>query len=59
MSSIIRSEQEIEAAAMRAQKASFTAEDSDEDAEAAEAIYSFWQWMTGNSLTDPTLEMVE
>jgi hypothetical protein len=50
---------EIDAAAMRAQKASFEAEDQGGGDEAAEAIYSFWQWMTGNRPDDPTEEMGE
>jgi hypothetical protein len=56
---IIRTAAEIYEAAMRAQKASFAAEDEDEDDEAASAIYSFWQWMTGNRADDPTAEMTE
>ena len=59
MASIIRSEAEIEAAAMRAQKAAFDAEDVNETDDSAEAIYSFWQWMTGNRADDPTLDMGE
>jgi len=59
MASIIRSEAEIEAAAMRAQKAAFDAEDVNETDDSAEAIYSFWQWMTGNRADDPTVDMSE
>jgi hypothetical protein len=54
---VVRTQDEIDAAAMRAQKASFEAEDAGDTDDAAEAIYSFWQWMTGNSDTDPTDEM--
>jgi hypothetical protein len=56
---IIRTEVEIYDAAMRAQKAAFAAEDSGDMDDAAEAIYSFWQWMTGNRSDDPTAEMAE
>ncbi len=54
---IIRPVEEIEEAAMRAQAASFRAEDAGELDESAEAIYSFWQWMTGNRADDPTMDM--
>jgi hypothetical protein len=55
----VRTDDEIDAAAMRAQKASFAAEDEGDTDDAAEAIYSFWQWMTGNRTDDPTAEMGE
>lgn len=54
---IVKSAEEIEVAAMRAQKASFAAEDEGDTDDLAEGIYSFWQWMTGNSDVDPTLEL--
>lgn len=57
--SIKRTVEDITNAAMRAQKATFAAEDDGGSDEAAEAIYSFWQWITGNSNTDPTAEMGE
>jgi hypothetical protein len=56
---IIRSADEIEQAAMRAQAAAFSAEDDGGRDDSAEAIYSFWQWMTGNAADDPTAEMGE
>jgi len=59
MSQIIRSDEEIEAAAMRAQKAAFDAEDDGGRDDEADAIYRFWQWMTGNAGDDPTSEMGE
>ena len=58
MAIVLRYE-EIEAAAMRAQKSAFAAEDKGERDESASAIYDFWQWMTGNSSIDPTEEMGE
>lgn len=54
---VVRTQDEIDAAAMRAQKASFEAEDAGDTDDAAEAVYSFWQWMTGNRADDPTLDM--
>jgi hypothetical protein len=51
---VVRTQDEIDAAAMRAQKASFEAEDAGGHDEAADAIYTFWQWLTGNGDTDPT-----
>lgn len=59
MTAIVRSETEVDAAAMRAQAAAFVAEDADETDEPASAIYAFWQWMTGNADADPTAEMGE
>jgi hypothetical protein len=59
MSDIIRTADEIEQAAMRAQAAAFAAEDDGGHDDSAEAIYSFWQWMTGNRADDPTAEMAE
>lgn len=56
---VVRTQDEIDAAAMRAQKASFEAEDAGDTDDAAEGIYSFWQWMTGNRPDDPTAEMGE
>jgi hypothetical protein len=56
---IIRTEQEIYDAAMRAQAAAFKAEDAGDTDDTAEGIYKFWQWMTGNASEDPTLELGE
>lgn len=56
---IIRSEQEIQDAAMRAQAVAFKAEDEGETDDTAEAIYGFWQWMTGNRDDDPTKDLAE
>lgn len=57
MNSIIRGPAEVNAAGMRAQKASFAAEDAGDTDDAAEAVYTFYQWLTGNTDVDPTEEM--
>jgi hypothetical protein len=56
---IIRSDDELAAARDRAQAATFKAEDAGDTDEGASAVYELFQWMTGNSDTDPTAEMGE
>jgi hypothetical protein len=56
-SPIIKTAQEIQDAAMRAQAAAFDASDRGGTDDTAEGIYGFWQWMTGNRDDDPTLEL--
>lgn len=56
---IIRTEQQVTDAMMRAQKAAFDAQDNDDIDDGAEAAYGLLQWLLGYSDTDPTLEMAE
>jgi hypothetical protein len=56
---IVRSDAQIEAARLRAQKAAFAAEVSGDTDDAAETAYSLLQWLTGNDDADPTAEMGE
>lgn len=54
---ITRTDEELQDAWNRAQKAAFDAEDAGETDDAASAVYDLFQWMTGNSDADPTAEM--
>jgi hypothetical protein len=56
---IIRTEEEIYQAMLRAQKAAFAAEDAGDTDDGAEAAYGVFQWLRGDSGNDPTLEMTE
>lgn len=59
MALVVRTDEEIQAAWNRSQKAAFDAEDAGETDDAASAAYDLLQWLTGNTDTDPTIEMGE
>lgn len=56
---IVRSEQEIDQAWERAQRAAYAATDAGDTDDYAEACYGILQWLTGNQDNDPTLELDE
>lgn len=59
MALVVRTDEEIQAAWNRAQKAAFDADDAGETDDAASTAYDLLQWLTGNGDTDPTIEMGE
>jgi hypothetical protein len=54
---IIRTDEQMNAARDRAQATAFAAEDAGETDDAANAVYELFQWLEGNTDTDPTAEM--